>query len=99
MKNRPIFLLSDFSDAQSGRAVSNHNPSGVEHLSPAGGIKRGAIQNDRLARIAGYRRVQNLGLKLIKKRIGIIKMLSHVLIWRGRSLKLEARCQKSDARV
>jgi hypothetical protein len=78
MQDVSVFSFRDFRDAQpAGFWLSSRNdPPSVKHLSAAGGIKRGAIQNEGRTRIhrsdIAYFRVE-----LVQEGVVIIKVLSH----------------------
>src|SRR5271154_7576024 len=86
VQNGPVVAFRYLGNPQLFYLSSRSDPPCVKHLSPAGGIKRRAIQNERWTRI-NHGNLAPFRIELVQKRIVIIKMFGH-----GRMLSVTADC-------
>ena len=82
-----IFGLGDFGDAQLGGVrwtfilcagrcrVLENDPAGVEDLPAAGGIERGAVENQRRARRLAY--LPHFGVEVVEEGVVVVETVGH----------------------
>jgi hypothetical protein len=72
-----VFGVSDFGDPHLGRVVriASKDPSCVEDLSAAGGIKGGTVENQRGTR--SFCRLANFGVEVVEERIVVVEARGH----------------------
>ena len=72
-----VFGVGDFGDAQLGWVVriASKDPSRVEDLSAAGGIKGGAVENQCWAWT--FRRLPNFGVEVVEEGIVVVEAVGH----------------------
>ena len=77
MDDLAVFGVGDFGDPHLGRVVgiASKDPSRVEDLSSAGGIKGGTVENQRRTR--GFGRLPNFGIEVVEERVVVVKAVGH----------------------
>ena len=83
------FVLQHLADPELGTQrlrvveVLPFNPAGVESLPATGGIKSGAVEDERTAAVRQRADRQQRGDKIVKKRILVVQAFCHgILLWR-----------------
>src|SRR5689334_20077514 len=73
VKNEAVVIFGDFDDV--GARVRQSDRAGVKDLAAAGGIKSGAVEDERRTRIGDG--VDDFGVEFVEKRIVIVEMVGH----------------------
>src|SRR5215472_8154781 len=75
MQDTAVFLVRDFGNRYFP-FVSQHQPAGIVNLAAAGGIKRGAIENDGVPAFA-LNVFDDASIKGVEKRVVVVEASSH----------------------